>query len=603
MRGMEIVGAPVGAPAFCEDFVKRTLEFMLRQSEELLKLHPQCATKILKDCVSAAPAYLAQVCHPAVTKEYMGNFDKRVWDLWVNVIGGVGDKSPGCCTLSLERSRMKAFLPSRLNGVGLRSWDRTADFAWFASVACCIALEDEDFNRARRFLHKQGASAYEIALEAVGGPAYLEKIDYEILPIGEPEVLSDSTFFIDLFKTHPNIRLQKEMLNLANLVAHKDFLNYVEHSDTSEQIMIESMKRPNQSLLATMFTANLMQHDVRVTKAEFTAAARQYVCLPPLSNGTGALTDYVCGCEIQHCANPKCTAPTKNLDAMGNHGLVCHPGVKALRATLFERAIESCFRLAGGNPVRQPQTYSLLGEVFPKEDLTKLFPGKLSKKESHKRKNLAMRYLDIINEIPRGQVRTAELAMLREEYPDDEDKKQREDDDKGSSVIRFDLKLSTSTPIEKPREYWIDHAIVQETSPTHAMETLKHLEAKNTNLIETSPAFQKTYGAKQRGYSALLDVLNRLKEERKLKSQPEILFPVVSSLGYMNADMAKLIKLITQFQKANLSKAPRADGLGPKDLKGRFKVRMRNTLCFALVRANALSIVNQGEKDGVTHPS
>ena len=135
--------------------------------------------------------------------------------------------------------------------------------------------------------------------------------------------------------------------------------------------------------------------------------------------------------------------------------------MKALRATLFERAIESCFRLAGGNPVRQPQTYSLLGEVFPKEDLTKLFPGKLSKKESHKRKNLAMRYLDIINEIPRGQVRTAELAMLREEYPDDEDKKQREDDDKGSSVIRFDLKLSTSTPIEKPREYWIDHAIVK----------------------------------------------------------------------------------------------------------------------------------------------
>ena len=105
--------------------------------------------------------------------------------------------SPGVCNLSIERSRMKAFLPSRLNGVGLRSWDGTADFTWFASVASCTAQQDEDFNYARRFLKAQSESAYSIALEAVGGPGYLEHSDYEIIPIGEPEVLSDSTFFVD----------------------------------------------------------------------------------------------------------------------------------------------------------------------------------------------------------------------------------------------------------------------------------------------------------------------------------------------------------------------------------------------------------------------
>ena len=53
--GMEIVGAPIGSVEFCTNFVKQTLDKMLLQSELLLLLHPQCATKLLKDCVSAAP--------------------------------------------------------------------------------------------------------------------------------------------------------------------------------------------------------------------------------------------------------------------------------------------------------------------------------------------------------------------------------------------------------------------------------------------------------------------------------------------------------------------------------------------------------------------
>ena len=110
------------------------------------------------------------------------------------------------------------------------------DFAWFASVASCIALEDDDFNFARKFLGSQSESGYAITLDALGGPSYLDRAPFEIIPIGEPEVLSDSTFYVDLFKA---MRLQKEMLNLANIVAHEKFVNYVAHSDTSEKIVLE----------------------------------------------------------------------------------------------------------------------------------------------------------------------------------------------------------------------------------------------------------------------------------------------------------------------------------------------------------------------------
>ena len=47
LRGMEIVGAPVGSVDFCTTFVKTTLA-MLYHSESLLKLHPQAAKKLLK---------------------------------------------------------------------------------------------------------------------------------------------------------------------------------------------------------------------------------------------------------------------------------------------------------------------------------------------------------------------------------------------------------------------------------------------------------------------------------------------------------------------------------------------------------------------------
>ena len=102
------------------------------------------------------------------------------------------------------------------------------------------------------------------------------------------------------------------------------------------------------------------------------------------------------------------------------------------------------------------------------------------------------------------------------------------------------MKFPLITPLDNPREVWFDHAIVQETAPTHAEATLKFLMEEPTNLAQDSPAFQKTRGAKVLRYSALISVVNRLYEERKLNFQPTFLFPVISSLGYVNQDMNKL---------------------------------------------------------------
>ena len=61
LRGMEIVGAPVGPPEFCSAYEEKELKRMLRESESLIQLHPQCATKILRDCLRSSWIFVTSV--------------------------------------------------------------------------------------------------------------------------------------------------------------------------------------------------------------------------------------------------------------------------------------------------------------------------------------------------------------------------------------------------------------------------------------------------------------------------------------------------------------------------------------------------------------
>ena len=122
------------------------------------------------------------------------------------------------------------------------------------------------------------------------------------------------------------------------------------------------------------------------------------------------------------------------------------PCVKAMRATLLEKALEKCFRRAGGAPVRQPSTYSLLGGHFTKDDLSRLFSGRLNTKQATERKELAMKYLDIMK-LPRGHIRTTQLGILRDSFPD----AVVGGEDENNGMIRFDMKLPLITPTDKPR--------------------------------------------------------------------------------------------------------------------------------------------------------
>ena len=255
----------------------------------------------------------------------------------------------------------------------------------------------------------------------------------------------------------------------------------------------------------------------------------------------------------------------------------------------MEKALEKGFRMAGGHPTRQPSTLQLLGNHFRKDDVARLFPGNISKKESDGRKKLAMRYLDIITEIPRGQVRTAELGMLREEFPP---VVPQED---GNNMIRFDLRFPLTKPEDNPREFWFDHAIIHESASSYVEDVLKFLEAADKNQPNASPAFVKMRKKKERHYGSLMAVTERLLAEHKLHFQPKFLFPVISSFGFFNEDMQQLMKVMgNRFKDTQEDEPDREDGIRPAQIKGRFKIYLKNTICFALVKGLALALNCQG---------
>ena len=144
--------------------------------------------------------------------------------------------------------------------------------------------------------------------------------------------------------------------------------------------------------------------------------------------------------------------------------------------------------------------------------------------------------------------------------------------------------------------------IVQESSPTYAAATVKFLEEKDA-LPEDSPAFQKMKAKKAAHYSSLIQIVQTLVDEKRLLCQPSFLFPVVSSLGFLNKDMNQMCKLILQRFKEHQDTLPRlSSGITTAVLKGRFKVHLKNAICFAILKGNALAIHNQGVHGGVVSP-
>ena len=143
-------------------------------------------------------------------------------------------------------------------------------------------------------------------------------------------------------------------------------------------------------------------------------------------------------------------------------------------------------------------------------------------------------------------------------------------------------------PADAPRELWLDHVIVHESSLSYQEAVIALLEGGAEDLTKSLP-FRRSESSKQRRFAALIPLANHLLKQRILDFQPFFLFPVISALGYLNEDADKMTKWMSAVMNKNLT-STRDDGIQLSVIKARYKVEVRNAICFGLLRGNALAM-------------
>ena len=144
-----------------------------------------------------------------------------------------------------------------------------------------------------------------------------------------------------------------------------------------------------------------------------------------------------------------------------------------------------------------------------------------------------------------------------------------------------------------------DHVIVHETSLSYQEAVITHLEEGAGDPTKSLP-FRRSETSKQRRFAALIPLANHLLKQRILDFQPFFMFPVISALGYLNEDADKMSKWMSAVMNKNLT-GIRDDGIQLSVLKARYKVEVRNAICFGLLRGNALAM-NMAKRAHVCRP-
>jgi len=291
-----------------------------------------------------------------------------------------------------------------------------------------------------------------LAIVALGGATYVNQADYEFIPPEEDDVLYNSDFYTH-FKADLGLKLQQ---SFSDFLANKQLIKLTStaelkhiHITKSEVIRSDFARRRDRnqpSLLTQLFTANLSDHEARLTKHEFILSARQFLSLPAIKLPKGEIVELKCGCEVQKCPNPSCKGAI--IDPAGNHAMNCHGGMGAKKATLLERSLERVFRKAGGRSDRQPFTSRLLGDIVPKEDLARLFPGGLNQEETKEHAEIALELIDAFLMAP-SATKEAVVTEVRSRLPELKDEAQAT-----VNTLRFDLCMGAPFPVDCPRELW-----------------------------------------------------------------------------------------------------------------------------------------------------
>jgi hypothetical protein len=131
--------------------------------------------------------------------------------------------------------------------------------------------------------------------------------------------------------------------------------------------------------------------------------------------------------------------------------------------------------------------------------MVSLFPGGLNQEDTKKNGDLALELVDAFMMAP-SALKESVIEEVRSRLPVVPEDKKTE----SSNIIRFDLCMAAPFPTDMPRQLWIDHAIVHESSASYQEEVINHLEGGE--FPTSHVAFRRTETSKKRRFRSLIAI-------------------------------------------------------------------------------------------------
>jgi hypothetical protein len=134
--GVKVLGTPVGSADFVQQHADKRLADEKRLWDALQEVPDlQCAWVILLLCCGPRANHLLRTLPPSQSARYAEAHDEGMWDTFERLLRGV----PGDVD-EVAMARALATLPLRFGGLGMRSAARTANAAYWASLADTLPM-------------------------------------------------------------------------------------------------------------------------------------------------------------------------------------------------------------------------------------------------------------------------------------------------------------------------------------------------------------------------------------------------------------------------------------------------------------------------------
>ena len=600
MDGLVLGGAAIGTDQFVHSHLDEQLANFTRTSEKILELPPQVAVRILGDSLIPAYQHHFQLTPPTLTQDHAIQFDHIVDSVMARVLAPVRRPPPVPCSTARQNiATMIMHMPVRRGGLGLKSFRLHSLSAFWSSLACCIAEEDEDLVGEAGVLEQVATDAHGLLHHHLTQYGNFAPSASKILP-SDPLTVLKPEFYKQVLSS--TLHLQSSLSDIIEKAQEAAVKRAILATRDSNPSVVEdwtSLFSHGASRSACLF-GRLTDLSNRYDSAEFVDLTRWLCLMPQLPHMHNAEEHPDLDYSVERCSmtrhaitGPPLTDAQQRLDLHGAHARSNCPSTKAGVAVShngLKRMIEAKGTEASMIEKNEPTHVALLDQ-FNGPDCARLFPDRTSKQSSERSCQL-VEEAHRIRELPHGEPRQARQAELD----------RRVAGLPAAKGARLDVMLKQPPSALGPA-LWIDVATVHPLAHSNMAKERARTQraiaefeedpaAATPARLRRQPTLQAMVNFKKLKYQAL-NRAKALHDNAAVRSA--VFIPlVVTTLGQVHGLNTVLDIMCATFLRKLKHLGPRADGVEPPTLLGAFRRDVRASVLVQAAKGFAQSLAAAG---------